>query len=220
MRILTDEQKARKKQSTKESYLRVKERDKESFQLRMIENQKRYAANNPDKVKETKAKHHAANKEAIAARKKAYRLANPERVKELAEASRLRNKEKRNAASRKWNRDNAERNKENLIKWKLENPENARIHDQNKRARKRYNVGSCRLSNGLASKLYKQQDGKCNYCKKLLIEKIYHMDHIMPLSLGGSHSDNNIQLLCQFCNLSKHNKHPDAYEKLIVNISR
>jgi hypothetical protein len=33
------------------------------------------------------------------------------------------------------------------------------------------------------------------------------------LALGGAHADDNIQLLCAFCNLSKHDKHPVIYEK-------
>lgn len=34
------------------------------------------------------------------------------------------------------------------------------------------------------------------------------MDHIMPLALGGTNTDDNIQLLCPTCNRSKHAKHP------------
>jgi 5-methylcytosine-specific restriction endonuclease McrA len=36
----------------------------------------------------------------------------------------------------------------------------------------------------------------------------YHIDHIMPLALGGSNTDDNIQLLRQRCNNQKCAKHP------------
>jgi len=36
----------------------------------------------------------------------------------------------------------------------------------------------------------------------------FHMDHIMPIALGGSNTDDNMQLLRKECNLQKQAKHP------------
>ena len=36
----------------------------------------------------------------------------------------------------------------------------------------------------------------------------YHLDHINPLALGGSKTDEKIQLLRATCNLQKNAKHP------------
>ena len=33
-----------------------------------------------------------------------------------------------------------------------------------------------------------------------------HIDHILPLSRGGENVDDNAQLLCPYCNLSKGSK--------------
>lgn len=38
-----------------------------------------------------------------------------------------------------------------------------------------------------------------------------HIDHVMPLRLGGSNYIENIQLLCRPCNLSKGSKHPAVW---------
>lgn len=58
------------------------------------------------------------------------------------------------------------------------------------------------------------QQGLCVYCGADLVEG-YHIDHIVPLSKGGQHVQDNIQLLCPSCNLSKGPKHPDLYEAQI-----
>lgn len=45
-------------------------------------------------------------------------------------------------------------------------------------------------------------------CCGLPLGDNYHIDHIMPLALGGSNTDDNIQLLRQRCNNQKCAKHP------------
>lgn len=50
------------------------------------------------------------------------------------------------------------------------------------------------------------QRGLCAACKEVL--KKFHVDHIVPLALGGAHEPSNLQLLCPPCNRSKHAKDP------------
>lgn len=45
------------------------------------------------------------------------------------------------------------------------------------------------------------QDARCIYCR-VLLEK-YHIDHILPVSRGGTNDLGNLQLLCPRCNISK-----------------
>jgi 5-methylcytosine-specific restriction endonuclease McrA len=54
--------------------------------------------------------------------------------------------------------------------------------------------------------IFSSQGGKCVVCRETLGE--YHVDHIVPLALGGEHSKHNVQLLCPKCNGSKGAKHP------------
>lgn len=46
------------------------------------------------------------------------------------------------------------------------------------------------------------QSGQCVYCR-CDITGGFHIDHILPVSRGGSSNIENLQLLCPFCNLSK-----------------
>ena len=56
----------------------------------------------------------------------------------------------------------------------------------------------------LAIKLAAKQKGQCARCKCDLskVDEV-HIDHIIPISKGGGEEENNKQLLCKRCNLSK-----------------
>lgn len=51
--------------------------------------------------------------------------------------------------------------------------------------------------------VYKRDGGRCVYCGS--VENL-HLDHIIPFSRGGATNIENLQLLCQKCNLEKSNK--------------
>ncbi len=53
--------------------------------------------------------------------------------------------------------------------------------------------------------IYWKQNGKCAYCDKELNGK-FSIDHILPVSRGGTNWPNNIALCCSSCNSSKNNK--------------
>ena len=54
-------------------------------------------------------------------------------------------------------------------------------------------------------KIIDSQGGRCAICKcEFMDSNLPTMDHIVPLSKGGSHSSDNLQALCVSCNSSKH----------------
>lgn len=112
-------------------------------------------------------------------------------------------KAKNNAKSRDWYEANKEKHSNLTKAWRLANPNAYRIQRQNRKARK----SQFKLSLGLSEKLFLIQRGMCACCGQPLGDK-YHLDHIMPLALGGTNTDDNIQLLRQRCNNQKHAKHP------------
>lgn len=116
------------------------------------------------------------------------------------------NKDKERLSDVKYRSANPEKVRAAVARWASANPEALRIKSQNQRARKR-EVGG-KLSKLLAERLFKLQRGMCACGCKQPLGSDYHMDHIIPLALGGTNEDNNIQLLRAKCNLQKSAKHP------------
>jgi len=148
------------------------------------------------------------------------RAKNPERVKEINDNWVKRNPEKALEKVIRWQKDNprkvleirarhyAENREKALalaVKWHKEHPEAGRIANHNRRAREKKNGG--RLSRGIVEKLFKLQRGKCACCGKPLGDK-FHLDHKVPIALGGPNDDSNMQLLTQRCNAQKGSKDP------------
>lgn len=148
---------------------------------------------------------YAANTERAIANGNAYRAANPEKHKAAVKAVVAANTEKKRLDDSAWNAKNRDRVKDRKAAWYAANPDAGLRHTHNRRARK-LSVGG-KLSKGLAKKLYDLQRGKCACCGVSIAEG-YHLDHRMPLALDGPNTDDNIQLLCVTCNLSKGAKHP------------
>ena len=156
---------------------------------RYIENKERLAAEASARHREKAADPEYMRKQAE--RAAAYRAANPHKTKEQNARRRAANPERARAESRAWFAANKHKRA---------------AYEQNQRARKRGLGGN--LSPDIRATLMKAQRGRCACCKVDLAKWAVHLDHIMPLALGGEHRDENMQLLCQPCNQSKHAKHP------------
>jgi 5-methylcytosine-specific restriction endonuclease McrA len=136
----------------------------------------------------------------------AWQKANIERKRASDVARRKANPDKFKAQFAAYRKANPDKSKAAVVAWRKENPEATRIYSHNKRARKRANGG--KLSKGLAERLLKLQRGKCACGCGQTLGDDYHLDHRMPLALGGANEDLNMQLLTSTCNQQKHAKHP------------
>lgn len=68
-------------------------------------------------------------------------------------------------------------------------------------------------------KLWEAQNGKCYFCgvdlKQLTDEKPFEVEHLTPVSEGGTNWIQNISLTCANCNRSKHKKTSTQFWKAL-----
>ena len=141
-------------------------------------------------------------------RTKEWFLENPEYYAEY----RKENIEAINKKERAYYDGNAERISMVARIYRQANPEKGRARRQNAIARKKNADGT--HTHGDILRILASQDFKCVYCAKDIADG-YHVDHRMPLALGGSNWPDNLQCLCMRCNTRKSAKHPEAWEKEI-----
>jgi 5-methylcytosine-specific restriction endonuclease McrA len=163
---------------------------------------KAYRAANSKKLNAEGAARYLANKENIKAHKKLYDSTH--RTQKRIYREKNKERERKNNASRR--EANKEKIKIKKADYYSKNRDDYRLRWQSRRTLKSNGV----LSKGLTKKLFELQRGRCACCGKPLGDD-YHLDHIMPLALGGANEDKNMQLLRQRCNNQKHAKDPIAF---------
>lgn len=62
------------------------------------------------------------------------------------------------------------------------------------------------IDNKKRKKVLEKNDYKCVFCKRGPPEVKLHIDHIIPVSKGGTNDLSNLQVTCASCNLTKSNE--------------
>ena len=66
--------------------------------------------------------------------------------------------------------------------------------------------------------VYNRTEGHCGICGKFIPLEEYTIDHIIPLSKGGTNDTSNLQACCGFCNKAKDDTVGDEFFKRIQRI--
>lgn len=182
-----------------------------------------YQLAHKEQISQKSSANYQKNKAARLERAAEYRKTNKEKIKESRALFYEKNKARVNAACKDYYERNSEKVQKKVSEYRAKHPEKIaelkakwieanleqiNLYSRNRRALKR-NAGG-KLSKDIVAKLLRLQRGLCACCKQPLGPN-YHVDHIMPLVLGGSNTDSNVQLLRAKCNQRKNKAHPIDY---------
>lgn len=182
----------------------------EEYKRKDRESSSKWRLENREKHLENSRKWYEENRElAIARRTKNYKE-NCERERQARKKWAAENPEKIRIAMRKQYLKNRERILANNKRWSLANPQASQAYSTNRRARKLQASGS--FTKDQFIDLCEQYEQLCAYCGKK--DKLT-VDHIVPLSRGGSNYIENIAPACGKCNARKYTKTGEEFLALL-----
>jgi len=128
---------------------------------------------------------------------------NEERKKYLRDW-RGKNHEKALKLTRDWRKTHLEQVKTVTKKWRIANKDKVKFINAARRARKK----QAKIERFLVVEIYERDGWICQLCKKKVNKKLRYpdplspsLDHIVPISNGGSHTRDNVQLAHYWCNV-------------------
>lgn len=106
--------------------------------------------------------------------------------------------------------------------WAKNNPDKTRNYNRTQRARRKFAIQASESATTQEVKAWiDAQSPVCSYCAIQLSSDQIQLDHVIPLSRGGSHTIDNFAISCRSCNCSKGNKTLEefiAYKELHLKL--
>ena len=146
-------------------------------------------------------RYYEANREKIAEQKKQYRKANPEKKAEYNKQYRKANREKTLEYQKQYRKANREKMAEYQKQYHKDNKEAYRLYSQKRRARKANAAGHYTQEQLQAR--FDYHGNRCVYCGS---EEDLTIEHLIPLSGGGTNWPANLAPACKSCNCGKGNR--------------
>lgn len=177
----------------------------------ILENRRVYYADNRDRILEYQREYHQANQEKLFEYQQEWYQNNRDRRAEYNREYRQENREHILEYNQKWREANPDHdaeyyaeNRDRILEyirgWKKENPEKVRANNAKRRAVKKSTSTTDLWELNQIDLFYSDcPDG-------------HHVDHIIPLNLGGRHEMSNLQHLEAWMNLSKGDKYLDDWD--------
>jgi 5-methylcytosine-specific restriction endonuclease McrA len=167
---------------------------------------------NNDRVAELARIRRATDNENFRAYRRSHYAINRERLTEYRRLQNVIHKDDISIRSRAYYAVNKEKIKNQIRSYQMKNRDKvrkwARVVSRNYRTRKLNAEGTHTAED--IQRQYKAQKGKCHYCKCKVGDK-FHVDHVIPLSRGGSNWPENLVISCPPCNQSKGDKLPHEW---------
>lgn len=169
--------------------------------------------NNPERAREKSKAWKRRNADKLREKAAEKYHVDPQSSRAAALAAYYRNRERRMESARRWKAENREQVLAYARAWAEANKERRAANERNRNARKRASVGTHTAED--VAKLMRLQRGRCAACRLSLRASGHHVDHVVPLALGGGNGPDNLQLLCPKCNLKKRARDPIEWAQSI-----
>jgi uncharacterized protein YjhX (UPF0386 family) len=199
-----------------QKYVEYHKRYREKHREELKAKQKLYYKENKDEIALYKKQYQITHREELSLDKKLYYINNKEALTQYRKLYYINNKEALTQYGKEYticNKDvimlYKEKNKKQIAAW------NKQYKIDNKQQFKDYKKKRRASINGLPSEkissteIYIRDGWICQLCKKRVDKKLKHphpmcasLDHIVPISKGGPHLKENVQLAHLHCNLS------------------
>lgn len=181
--------------------------------------QKQWALSNVERRRAITRRYREKHKQELSAERKARYAQNRKREIEGAKTWNRSHPEQRQAAQKKWQRTHIERQHTLNRRWYRKH---ATKHNAAVRARRHSTPGYARtyVATRRAKKkaafitkvdwheIYERDQHRCGICQRKVPLKEVSLDHIIPLSKGGTHEPLNVQLAHITCNRQRQNRGP------------
>lgn len=159
-----------------------------------------------------------------------YYYENREAKKKITRDNYWKDPEKHKAWWRKYYQEHKEEIKKNAKEYRLKNKDRVAIWSRDYRntpkgravsiysnKKRKYKINQSKDQSAIEKIAFiRSRKSRCFWCGKKINgnnPKECHIEHIMPLNRGGSHSSGNIVASCPECNLKKKDKKPDDFIK-------
>lgn len=163
----------------------------------------KYRRDNREKVAERKLKYYQNNKEKVAQYHTKYNQENKEKIARYHAEYYRKNKGKKLRSAAMWRKSNITRSLEWRQKYYKNNKNDFFVRNASRRTTK-FRQTSYHIDLAAIYLYY----AACNETNDILGDTFFHVDHIQPLSRGGLHHEDNLQILEASLNLQKGSKWP------------
>ena len=177
---------------------KIKEYNKKYYQAnkdKIINRVKEYKKNNKDKIKEQQRQYYEKNRDNEIKRVTLYRINNIDKIKEYKKEYRKNNKDYFKAYSKAYRKNNKDYFKAAYHKYRTKKVNNGGYY-----TKEQYNY------------MLEYFDYKCAYSGKCIKSNL-HIDHIIPISKGGTSYIWNLIPSTPSANLSKNNRDMEEWYK-------
>lgn len=134
---------------------------------------------------------------------RAYQNSNRDKVRKANREYTRANSEANKARSKAWYYNNREKALTDSKKWQLENKEKVSNYKLINRHKRRAMVKESGVYKVTGKDLAKIRRNNCVYCGS---SENITVEHIIPITRGGTHSIGNLTSACRSCNFSKSGK--------------